>query len=229
MTEGAQNFHAIAEPGGTIVALRVLLLVFVLLAAGPLLADQMPFSFTTTGSFGDAAHPQLSFDDQIVPVAGTTVGGAASPLALGSFVLTRPDNKEDVTYTDVPFILDVLFLLPPGIDGGSNSEFDAKLNGTITHNAGNGSLDVVFSPVSKPFTFDDGVIKGSFTFGITNGGITDMDWHTSSPYALTGFIEGAEQTTVGEADAAVPEPGSIVLLVTALGGVVFSLRRKYSV
>jgi hypothetical protein len=122
--------------------------------------------------------------------------------------------------------LDVIFLLPASIDGGNTGTFDAQLNGTIKNNAGNGSLAVSFLPVSQPFTFNDGVTEGSFTFGVTNGGISDMDWH-SGPYALTGYISDASQSRAAQLDP-VPEPGSIVLLATVLGGVVFSLRSKYS-
>jgi len=217
---------------------RAASLLLVLLAA-PLLADPIQYSFTTTGAFG-AAHPDLTFANQSSAVTGTTVSGAASNLALGSFTLTRPPGGTTDTYNDVPFTLDVLFSLPPDISGGNQGQFDAELSGTITRGAGDGELSIAFVPVYRPFTFDNGVIQGSFTFGITNGGIANMDWanhdggaastvpNTSATYDLTAYISGASQSN-DTPTPAVPEPGSIGLLATVLAGVVFSFRRKSSV
>jgi hypothetical protein len=192
-------------------------------SGGNMFADEMSYSYTTSGSF-TGSHPDLDFTAQLSPITGTTVAGAASNLPLGVFGLDKAIDID--TYTDVGFTLDVTFISPTGIDGGGTSAFGALLNGTIKKQ-GNGSLDLEFDPGSKDFTFQNGLNGGAFTFSIAS--LDNMRWNQSTDggskgnYELVGSISNATDP-VGP--SAVPEPGSIWLVATAICGTAIGLRRK---
>jgi len=189
---------------------------------GNMFADQISYSYTTSGSFA-GSHPDLDFTAQFSAITGATVAGAASNLPLGVFSL---DQASDVdTYTNLSFTLDVTFTLPTGIDGDGTSVFGALLNGAIKKQ-GNGSLDLDFNPGSKDFTFHNASNEGSFTFSVAN--LDDMHWNQSTDgwpqgnYELVGSISRATDPPTD----AVPEPGSIWLVATAICGTGIGLRRK---
>jgi hypothetical protein len=190
---------------------------------GTMFADQMSYSYITSGSFA-GSHPDLDFISQLSPITGTTVAGTASDRPLGVFGLDKAIDVD--TYTDVGFTLDVTFISPTGIDGGGTAVFGALLNGTI-RKQGNGSLNLEFNPGSKGFTFQNGLTGGAFTFSIAS--LDNMRWNQSTDseskgnYELVGSISRATDPV---APSAVPEPGSIWLVATAICGTGMGLRRK---
>jgi hypothetical protein len=204
----------------------LILAAIAIFSGGNMFADQMSYSYTTSGQI-TGAHPELGFTAQLGAVSGTTVAGAASNLPLGVFSLDKAIDVD--TYTDVNFTLDVTFISPTGIVGGGTWGFDALLNGTITKQ-GNGSLNLEFNPGSKDFTFQNASSGGFFTFSVANLG--DMRWNQFSgdgshqgDYELVGSISGAVDPPVAPTGA-VPEPGSVWLAATAICGTAIGLRRK---
>jgi hypothetical protein len=59
-------------------------------------ADEMSYSYTTSGSF-IGSHPDLDFTAQLSPITGTTIAGTALNLPLGVFELDKAIDID--TYT----------------------------------------------------------------------------------------------------------------------------------
>jgi hypothetical protein len=96
------------------------------------------------------------------------------------------------------------------------------LSGTLKNGTGQSAVDLVFSPSSKVFNFTS-PSSGSFNFTVHD--ILGMDHSAGGPatYSLTGDITGAQNTLN---PAAVPEPSSVLLLLTGLGGIGLVMRRR---
>ena len=218
---------------------RVLWICATLLLAFPVFADPMAYKFTTTGSFGSSVQ-YLTFANQATAVSGTTSGGQALGLSLGSFTLSQPPPSGNPNYDGDTFTLDVIFALPPGIENGNTQTqtFDATLTGKMVHGQGSGNgVTITFDNPTQNFTFDDGTINGSFTFSIENGGIlSGIDWSgdgtpapssktmSSATYALLADIRDATQSN--DTPSSVPEPASIIGLGSVLVGISVTFGRR---
>src|ERR1051326_753934 len=156
-----------------------------LLSAVPILADEMQYSYTASGA-PSSPTSFVTYTGQSSAVSGTTVAGSAMDLKLGTFTVSQPpSSNQDNNPNDVPFTLTVTFTAPPGISGGQGQDYSMTLNGTIKHGTGNsGDLDITFGPPpSQSFTYNNGVVEGSFDFGIEI--TSDVDGTTGSVPAAT--------------------------------------------
>ena len=179
------------------------------------------FDYTTTGTIA-GSHPNIVFNPQSTAVSGSTnAAGNALGLGLGSFTLSKPGAHTTITYNN-PFTLDIVFTIPTVT---SNTTFDAVLTGTLVNGTGKSSVDLVFSPSSKVFNFTNPFI-GSFTFTVHD--LLGMNHSAGNPstYYLVGDITNAQATNAQPGLAAVPEPSSVFLLLTAVGGIGLAMRRR---
>ncbi len=190
--------------------------------AGTMSATVIPYNYTTTGTIA-GSHPNIVFNPQSTAVSGfTNAAGNALGLALGSFTLTKPGARTTINYSNA-FTLDIAFAVPT-VTGATT--FDASLSGVLKNGTGQSNVDLIFSPSSKVFNFTS-PSNGSFTFTVHD--ILDMNHSAgnSSTYDLRGDITGAASSTgVGISLSAVPEPSSIFLLLTVLGGAGLAMRSR---
>ncbi|GAA3752461.1 PEP-CTERM sorting domain-containing protein [Terriglobus aquaticus] len=167
-------------------------------------ADTMTFTGSTSGSFtgGGTSDQTLSynsgsFNNTTSNSGYLAIGGNGANF--GTFTL----NTGNATFTNDPFSLMITFTNPTGINNGQSSTFSALVQGSVTAPA-DGGATVVFSPSSRGYTFDNGVLTGSFTLNLNNVSITP-----GQTASVTGYIQ---ETSV----AATPEPNSLMLLGTGL-------------
>lgn len=189
-----------------------------LVTAGALSAGTMSFDYTTTGTIG-GSPPNIVFNPQSIAVTGSTnAAGDALGLALGSFTLTKPGSNTTINYNNI-FTLDLVFAAPT-VSGPTT--FDASLSGTLMNGTGQSGVDLVFNPFSKVVNFSSGS-TGWFRFTVHD--ILGMDNSAGGPatYYLTGDITDTQGTF---APAEVPEPSSVLLLLTGLGGIALAMRRR---
>jgi hypothetical protein len=119
----------------------------------------------------------------------------------------------------LPFTLQVSFTLPVGING-SPASFTALIVGQAAS-----PFDVDFDNTFQTFNYNNLSGFGSFQFGVLD--VSHMT-NNSTGYVLTGVIQSATFTpqVVITPIAAVPEPGSLVLMTTGLIALGLRLRKS---
>jgi hypothetical protein len=189
-----------------------------IVSTGILSATVIPYSYTTTGTIAGAPS-NIVFNPQSTSVNGSTnAAGNALGLALGSFTLSQPGAT--INYNNT-FTLNILFAAPT-ISGATS--FGALLSGHLKNGTGQSEVALVFAPSSNIFNFTS-PSTGSFTFTVHD--IMNMDHSAGGPatYTLRGDITGGE-SDASDPLSSVPEPSSIFLLLTVLGGAGLAMRRK---
>jgi hypothetical protein len=181
-------------------------------------ADILPFSWSTTGSFSTSP---LSFTGVSAgsPVS-TDASGNLTGISLGTIIF--PALSTDFVGT---FNLTVNFVRP---DGSGNPVFAEPftLTANVNGNSDNNDELTIDFPTASLLNFSGSDGTGSFTFGIPDVSFTRNGNNQTRTFALTGNIVGATVNAVTAQVAAVPEPSSVVLLFTALGGVAWKVRRR---
>ena len=200
-------------------------------------ADAVLFSGNTNLSSPTTIDTYLTYTSASFTNVSVPVGPGLTTLTnLGTFTLngcsgnncTEPFGTQD-NVTD--FTLRITFTDPTV--SGTPQLFAADIYGTITrsgasNNLKNGSFLVInFDNTVQHLSFTDADGSGEFDLAVN-----DVASYTSSSSfgdtrTVTGRIQNLTYTPSNSQDPpAVPEPGSIVLLLSGLGGVAFSLRRK---
>lgn len=181
-----------------------------LLAAGATAKADPIVSYTTSGqvqSTGVTGTPVISFNSV---VTGQSFN-APSSLSLGDFTVAALPAGQSTTYTNTPFSVTYLVNQVDGNTPNPNQTpivISGVLNGTVT---GSNQSTVVaqFNPISNP-TFLTGAYSNTLSLfdnplslvpSTTNNGMT-----TAQAY----------QTSTGA--NSVPEPTSVALFLTAIGG-----------
>src|SRR5439155_12961125 len=175
-------------------------------------ASVIPISFTTTGVFSAGMPPGLTYTPTSFSGVTAPDGSLALP-DLGTF--TAGAVTENTDFNGFLFTLGFNFSLPDGVIG--TVEFVGDLHGQLHPNGGSG-VQVHFNPNnSQVVTYSGSSSSGSFTLTVDNVRGVDV----GSPQTATGSITGGVDPA-----AATPEPGSFVLLGTALIAISWALRRR---
>jgi len=193
------------------ISTTILTLVFGLCSASFLRADVLPFTWSTTGSFSPAGG--LSFTGVSAGSAQyTSQAGNLSNIDLGTISFPNPSGD----FSGI-FSLKVNFLRP---DGAQDPQFAAPFVVDANYQGNQDSLTINFPSTSTvSFSGTDGT--GNFMFTIPDLSVTRAGNPTAT-YELYGNITSAHLTS----QAAVPEPGSIVLFATVLVGVGLATKKR---
>jgi hypothetical protein len=198
-----------------------------MLAVGALSATVMPYTYTTTGAIA-GSPANLVFNPRSTAVFGSTNGnGSVLDLALGSFTLSRPGVQTAITYNN-SFTLNFAFTSPIF----TSTSFNGFLSGVLNPRTGQSDADFIVSPSSRVVRFAS-PYNGSFL--VTVHDILDMSYSGGERenYTLRGDIthatdavNPANEERDGVDRAAIPEPASVFLLLTVVGGLVITMRRR---
>ena len=166
-------------------------------------ASVIPIEFTTTGIFSAASPAELTYTP--TSFSGTVADGGSLALSdLGTFSLSIP--ADPAKFNGQTFTLHLDFTSPAGVVG--SIDFPAALTGHVSENA-NGKLHINFTPNSQVVSFVNATASGSFTLGVSD----IINLQKDGLATLTGSISNAIDP---EAAAQAPEPGSMLLLGSAL-------------
>ena len=201
--------------------LKRLGLIFTLaaLATSVASADVLPFVWSTTGTFSPVSPLSFAGVSAGAPVL-TDASGNLLGISLGTF--SFPDISSNFAGT---FTLTVDFSRP---DGSTDPTVPATLSLTanVNGNSNNNDLLTIDFPAASSLSFAGSDGTGSFTFEIPDISFTRNGNNQTRTVELTGNIVGAAVGAATTQVSAVPEPGSAVLLCTALGAVALKLRRR---
>jgi hypothetical protein len=213
--------------------LGVFAVVVLSVASSSAMADEVTFTGYTNGCFNCASTPNTSalqtasifaltytnaqFNDTSV---GGNLGFGGAPTGpgvqntnnFGSFTLA----SSLANYNGNTFTLQVSFLAPAGITGGSTQVYSASVVGAANPN-GNGGVNIDFDNSPMVFTFANANGVGSFTLTIN-----DVSVNPGQSASLDAFFQEAK---VGA--TTVPEPTSMMLLGTGLIGVAGYARKRF--
>jgi len=181
------------------------------LAGGVAQASVIPISFTTSGIFSSGTPAEISYIPTSFSGSTSESGNLVLP-NIGEFVLGATADPEH--FNGSTFTLHLEFLSPLGVI--NPVDFVASLSGHINRN-GNGNVHVNFTPGSNVFTFANSTSSGTFTLSVND--VTGLQ--PNDTLTATGNITGASNPP-----AAAPEPGSFVLLGSALIALSYTVRRK---
>jgi hypothetical protein len=215
---------------GLIVAAAIVLLAWAPRAE----ASSITVSGSTLGCFGTGCSTfvltpysgvtnDLTFHGVSSFSVATDLAGSGS-FTLGSF--GRGNTQVDDTTAPLAFSLQVTFTVPVGI-GGTPSSFTAIITGTTP--GGGGAELVNFNNSFQTFTYSNASGSGSFDFAVSNDPLVTKNT-TTATIPLFGAIQNATFNPAVGADpnaaAAVPEPGSLLLLATGLTAVGLRVRKS---
>jgi hypothetical protein len=177
------------------------------------MADVVPFQWSTTGTFSAPGLPAgLTFTGAALSaVTNTDASGNLLGIDLGHF--TFDNIVTDYTGT---FTLNIVFVRPDSSDDPTvlaTLVADANVSGI------NDQLTITF-PSASTYHFDGADGTGTFDLAVNDVSDRRTGSHTDTVPVL-GDIRGADLTP-----SAVPEPGSVLLLCTVLGGIAVLGRRK---
>lgn len=186
------------------------------------LADVITFQWSTSGSFSSPGLPSgLGFTGVSGQTGSTDANGNLSGINLGHFDFANIATDYTGTFT-----FNIQFTQPAGAQNPAFSvTLVADANVTGQGNSENDQLTIDF-PAASWYTF--GPPSGSFLFNVSD--VSDFRTGSQADTAnLLGNISSAAfSSPTGEAPAAVPEPGTLSLVATVLGGLAFGLKRKKS-
>jgi hypothetical protein len=198
--------------------LKLLIIVaFVVMFASTASADIVPFQWSTSGTF-TGNHNGLSFTGVSNQAASTPQSGNLD-INLGTFALSQSGFSGDPGGT---FSLTVSFFRPDALPGDPNETFSATYDGSWSWGADVYTVDFSSTPRALTFNGTDGT--GSFSFAVEDVQVYTAGWFNDPQLSqpTIGQIRNADITA-----APVPEPESIVLLCSMLGGVLLAARKKF--
>jgi hypothetical protein len=180
--------------------------VLLCLSGGPAFAD-----FDVHGSTSGAFYLGPLHIGPSIPKAGLSFSGTKFEATTNQKIVLGTFNLDTLlaVFNPFDFKLRVDFTAPPG---AGSTTFSADLSGIVSFLGGSAKIDFVNNG-PRHFTFSNGESSGSFDLSITDVRVAN---HSSS--SIIGTISNATFATT-------PEPTSIILIGTLLGGIALFRKR----